>query len=98
MAVYRQVDADVPGNAEALARLERGEITLVALTSSNIAHGFARALGVEGRRHVVEGRTRLVTISPRTSAAVREHGLPVAAEAGEYTVVGVLEAMGRLVT
>ncbi len=92
VAVYRQVDL-VAGDPE----LERGEIDFVALTSSNIALGFARSLGAEGRRHVLEGRTRLVAISPRTAAAAREAGLPAAGVAEVYTGAGVIEAMGRLV-
>ena len=96
VAVYRQVDAGMRG--EALERLERGEIGLVALTSSNIARGLARAMGEQGRRHVAEGRTRLVAISPRTAEAAREAGLAVAATAERYTVPGVLEAMERLVS
>jgi uroporphyrinogen III methyltransferase/synthase len=96
VAVYRQVDA-VSNDDPALGMLSRGEIDLVALTSSNIAVGFAAALNNEARRHVMEGRTRLVAISPRTAAAAQGAGLPVAAVAEAYTAEGVLEAMGRLV-
>jgi uroporphyrinogen III methyltransferase/synthase len=96
VAVYRQVDLS-PGG-EGLAQLSRGEIDLVSLTSTNIALGLARALDDAARGHVHSGRTKLVTISPRTSAAVREAGLPVAAEATEYTTAGVLAAMRRLVS
>ena len=38
-----------------------------------------------------------MTISPVTSAAVRELGLPVAAEATEYTTAGVVAALVGLV-
>jgi uroporphyrinogen III methyltransferase/synthase len=94
--VYRQVDepADGPG----LSLLRAGEIDLVSLTSSNIARGLAAALGEEGRRHVASGRTRLVSISPRTTAEARRCGLAVAAEANVYTTEGVLDAMARLVS
>ena len=39
---------------------------------------------------------RLVTISPVTSAAVVEMGLPVAAEAKKYTIDGLLTALVAL--
>ena len=39
---------------------------------------------------------QLVSISPVTSGAVRELGLPVAAEAAEYTAAGVAEALVAL--
>ncbi|MGL4553651.1 MAG: uroporphyrinogen-III C-methyltransferase [Gemmataceae bacterium] len=96
IAVYRQTD-EVP-DGPGLAMLRAGEIDLVSLTSSNIAKGLAAALGEEGRGHVASGRTRLVSISPRTTAAARACGLGVAAEAERYTTEGVLEAMTRLVS
>ncbi len=37
-----------------------------------------------------------MTISPRTSAVVRELGLPVAGEAKVYTTEGVVEALCAL--
>jgi uroporphyrinogen III methyltransferase/synthase len=93
VAVYRQVDAAVAPEHEALQRLRRGEVDYVTLTSSNIARALAGALGAEGLRRVRAGEAGLVTISPRTSAAVRELGLPVAAEAMVYTTEGVLGAL-----
>jgi uroporphyrinogen-III synthase len=39
-----------------------------------------------------------ISISPVTSAALREVGLPVAAEATEYTAAGVVEALVRHVS
>lgn len=94
VTVYRQRDACF--DAAVLARLGRGEIDFVTLTSSNIARALLAALDEAAREQVRQGRLRLVTISPRTSAAVAEHGLPVAAEAAEYTTDGVLAALCRL--
>jgi uroporphyrinogen III methyltransferase/synthase len=96
VAVYRQTDADLVAGKEILERWGRGEIDFVSLTSSNIARALLGALDADARRQVEAGRVRLVTISPRTSAAVRETGLPVAAEATEYTTAGVVTAMCRL--
>lgn len=91
VAVYSQRDATM--DADVVRRLEEGEIEYVTLTSTNVAKGLIAALGERGRSLVREGSTKLVTISPRTSAAVREAHLPVAAEAREYTTAGVLEAL-----
>jgi uroporphyrinogen III methyltransferase/synthase len=93
IAVYSQADVLKP---DSLACLSRGEIDYVLLTSSNIARAFAVALDSKGREAIQTGRTRLISISPVTSAAIREVGLPVAAEAKEYTSAGVIEALLRL--
>jgi uroporphyrinogen III methyltransferase/synthase len=94
VAVYAQADAALePGGSAELAGLERGEFDFVTLTSSNIARALVRALGPAGRARVEAGEVALVSISPRTSACVRELGLPVAAEAREYTTAGVVEAL-----
>jgi uroporphyrinogen III methyltransferase/synthase len=91
VAVYSQVDAEGPGPATR-ELLEQGEVDYVTVTSSNIARSLARALGPEALGHVRSGRTALVSISPVTSATIRELGLPVAAEASVYTTEGVVEA------
>ena len=92
-AVYSQRDALLEEDAKALRMLSGGEIDYVTLTSSNIAKALLQALDGAAREHIQAGRTRLATISPRTSATVREFGLPVAAEATEYTTEGVLTAL-----
>jgi uroporphyrinogen III methyltransferase / synthase len=92
VAVYSQADVG-EGADEAVARLGRGEIDFVTVTSSNIARGLARVLDDAARRRIADGTVRLVTISPVTSATVREQGLPVAAEASDYTTKGLVEAM-----
>jgi uroporphyrinogen III methyltransferase/synthase len=95
IAVYSQVDA-IDMEAEALDCLRRGEVDYVTLTSSNIARSLARALDETSRARILAGEVRLVTISPVTSADVRALGLPVAAEAEEYTVPGLVKALVRL--
>ena len=93
IAVYSQADVLRPDSLDCLSG---GEIDYVLLTSSNIARAFAAALDSKGREAIQTGRTRLISISPVTSAAVREVGLPVAAEAKEYTSAGVVNALLRL--
>jgi uroporphyrinogen III methyltransferase/synthase len=95
VAVYSQVDA-VDAGSEALDCLRRGEIDFVTLTSTNIARAFLRVLDDHCRARIQGGEVRLVSISPVTSAAIKEQGLPVAAEAVEYTAAGVVEALVRL--
>ena len=50
------------------------------------------------RARLESGQVKMVTISPITSAAVRELGMPVAAEAKEYTEEGLVEALVGLRT
>jgi uroporphyrinogen III methyltransferase/synthase len=95
VAVYSQVDA-LATDSEAFKCLRRGEIDYVTLTSSNIARSFARALDSHSRERILAGQVKLVSISPLTTAAARDMGLPVAAEAGVFTTEGVVEALVRL--
>ncbi len=95
IAVYRQIGA-VIRNREPLESLGRGEIDFILVTSSNIARSFAGALDEESRRMIESGRTRIVSISPVTTAAVQELGFSVAKEAVEFTSEGVVEALLEL--
>jgi uroporphyrinogen III methyltransferase/synthase len=96
VAVYSQIDARLEAGHPVLAQLSAGEIDFVTLTSTNIAKALLGALDETGREQIRAGRVRLVTISPRTSAAVHGLGLPVAAEAREYTTAGVIETLCEL--
>jgi uroporphyrinogen III methyltransferase/synthase len=95
VTVYEQVDAVDP-DASALAALRRGEIEFVTLTSSNIARALIGAFDETIRGRVVRGEVKLAAISPETGKAVRQLGLPVAAEAGVYTADGLIDAVVRL--
>jgi uroporphyrinogen III methyltransferase/synthase len=95
VAVYSQADAAGPDGPTG-ELLRAGQVDSITVTSSNIARALARALGPEGLEHVRSGRTRLVSISPVTSATLRELGLPVAAEAAVYTADGVAAALCAL--
>jgi uroporphyrinogen III methyltransferase / synthase len=96
IAVYSQVDLQLT-DPEVLGRVNRGEVDYIALTSSNIARAFGRALDQSSRQLVASGRVKLVTISPVTSSAVREVGLPVAGEAVTYTSEGLIDALVKCV-
>src|SRR5262249_48779798 len=94
VAVYSQEDAIEP-DAEVLAKLARGEDDYVTLTSSNIVRGLNRFLDAPSRACIECGKVKLVSISPVTTAAARELGLPVAVEADAYTTQGVIDAIVR---
>jgi uroporphyrinogen III methyltransferase/synthase len=92
VAVYSQCDA-AEWDAAVLEEVRAGRVDYVTLTSSNITRALARSLDAAALGAIRSGRVRLVTISPVTSDAVRELGLPVAAEAREYTAAGVVAAL-----
>lgn len=95
VAVYSQVDVQ-GADAQTLGLLREGKIDYVTVTSSNIARVLLRSLDTACRARIEAGEVRLVSISPVTSATIREFGLPVAAEASEYTVAGVVDALVKL--
>jgi uroporphyrinogen III methyltransferase/synthase len=94
IAVYSQVDV-VAADKSVLTELRAGRIDFVTLTSSNIARAFLRLLEEDCRQRLGQS-TRLVSISPVTSATVAELGLNVAAEAKEYTAEGLIAALVEL--
>jgi uroporphyrinogen III methyltransferase/synthase len=90
--VYRQRDA-LDRFDPAFARLARGEIDFVTLTSSNIARAFLQSLDRPCRAAIDAGTTRLVSISPITSATIRELSFPVAVEARRYSIDGMMDGL-----
>jgi uroporphyrinogen III methyltransferase/synthase len=96
VAVYSQADVVLDPRGPALTGLRDGRFDFVTLTSSNIARALFRACEPAALDLIRAGRTRLVSISPVTTAAVHELGLPVAGEAIEFTVAGVVNALARL--
>jgi uroporphyrinogen III methyltransferase / synthase len=90
VAVYRQVDVEMTPDQTSLFREGSGYITL---TSSNIARSLLRQLDPTALESIRSGRIQLVSISPVTSAAIAEFGLPVAIEARDYTTAGLIAAL-----
>jgi uroporphyrinogen III methyltransferase/synthase len=72
---------------EIRAALTAGRIDWVTVTSSAIARSLVRLFGDE-----LHG-TKLASISPLTSDALRELGYEPAVEATSYTMAGVAEAI-----
>jgi uroporphyrinogen III methyltransferase/synthase len=92
VAVYSQTDAAQP-DAAVVDSLRKGEVDVVVLTSSNIARSLSRILDTSCQVHLRSGKSRVVSISPVTSATIRELGWPVALEAAEYTIDGIVNAL-----
>jgi uroporphyrinogen III methyltransferase/synthase len=67
--------------------LAAGEIDLVTVTSSAIARSLHRLFGEKLKQ------TRLVSISPVTTATLVELGIPPAIEATTYTMGGLVDAI-----
>jgi uroporphyrinogen III methyltransferase/synthase len=93
--VYEQADA-IDAHSPVFDHLRRGEIRYVTLTRSNIARSLLDAFDDTIRGRVERGDIQLIAISPETGKAVRERGYPVAAEAEEFTVDGVIAALVSL--
>jgi uroporphyrinogen III methyltransferase/synthase len=74
--------------------LKAGDIDAVTFTSSSTAHGFVRALGVEGLRRLMAG-VAIACIGPVTAATLRSYGLKARVQPAEYTVPALAEALCR---
>lgn len=86
IVAYRSVDR--PNVAETSIRaMEAGEIDWVTVTSSAIAGSLARLFGD------ALNQTKLASISPTTSQSIRELGFLPAAEATDYHMLGIVEAI-----
>lgn len=88
VVVYSSTDVGQPDEGIS-RRLAAGEIQWVTVTSSAIARSLAALFGEDLRK------TRLASISPITSATLRDLGYEPAVEADEYTMAGVVEAIQR---
>lgn len=86
VVVYDSLDVTtpLPGLSE---RLRNGEIDWVTVTSSAIARSLVALFG-EDLHHA-----QLVSISPLTTAVLKELGFTPTAEATEYTMAGVCAAI-----
>lgn len=88
VVVYTSTDVTTP-EPHVVQQLRDGKIDWVTVTSSAIARSLV-SLFREDLHHA-----RLVSISPITSGTLRELGFEAAAEATEYTMPGVVDAILR---
>jgi len=86
VAVYRTVDVDAP-NPDVADALKAGEVGWVTVTSSPTARSLIRLYGELLRS------ARIVSISPLTSATLKDLGYGPAVEATPHTVDGMVEAV-----
>jgi uroporphyrinogen III methyltransferase/synthase len=91
IVVYQNRDVASLPESE-LGQLERGELDWIGLSSPSIARALPRLLTPAARAQI-GSRTRLASISPVTTAAAVEAGLPITAEATTYTWEGLFQAM-----
>jgi uroporphyrinogen III methyltransferase/synthase len=86
VVVYSSRDVTQPEGDVARA-LAEGKIDWVMVSSSAIARSLVSLFGQELRK------SKLASISPVTSATLRELGFEPAAEARQYTIAGLVEAI-----
>ena len=86
--VYRHHDVEA-WSEEVNQRLIAGQLDWIGVSSPAIARNVARLLP-ELARSQLGSRIRIASISPVTSAACQEVGLPVSAEATVHTWEGIL--------
>jgi uroporphyrinogen III methyltransferase / synthase len=83
---YRSTDVTAP-QPEIAALLRESQVDWMTITSSAIARSIVAMFGEDLRK------TKLASISPITSAALRQLGHEPAVEASSYTMQGVVEAI-----
>ena len=86
VVVYQSEDVEAPAS-EISERMQAGGIDWVAVTSSAIARSLVHMFGDSLRQ------TKLVSISPITSATLAELGYEPTTEAREYTMRGIVDAI-----
>lgn len=91
LVVYQNLDLEQLSD-EALRLIESGELNWIGLSSPSIARGLAR-LVPESLKSKLGTSTKLAAISPVTAQAARDVGLPVNAEATEFTWDGIFAAI-----
>ena len=83
------------GKEEVSVRLQKGEIDCVTFTASSTVENFVGAFGADEAARLLD-ETRVACIGPITADTARERGLRVDAEADEYTISGLVEAVKGL--
>lgn len=91
VVTYDSRDVEAP-NPSVAAALGAGEIHWMTVTSSAIAQSLVNMFGRE------LSKTQLASISPITSATLRERGFEPTVEATEFTMAGVARAIEQAAT
>ncbi|CAN5855096.1 uroporphyrinogen-III C-methyltransferase [soil metagenome] len=80
------------GKEELSLRLQAGEVDCVTFTASSTVENFVGAFGAGEAARLLAG-TRVACIGPITADTARKRGLRVDAQADEYTIPGLVEAV-----
>jgi uroporphyrinogen III methyltransferase/synthase len=80
------------GKDELAGKLEAGEVDCVTFTASSTVENLVRAFGA-GEAARLLAAARVVCIGPITADTARGRGIQVDAEAREYTISGLVEAV-----
>jgi uroporphyrinogen III methyltransferase / synthase len=80
------------GRKELAEDLEAGRIDCITFTASSTVENLVRALGAKGAARLLAG-TWIACIGPITADTARKYGIRVDAEAREYTIPGLIEAV-----
>jgi uroporphyrinogen III methyltransferase/synthase len=83
------------GQEELSLRLQTRQIDCVTFTASSTVENFVGAFGAEEAARLL-AETRVACIGPITADTARKRGLRVDAEAREYTIPGLIEAVTDL--
>ncbi len=86
VVAYQSIDVTEP-DPDVLEAMAAGKIDWVTVSSSAIAQSLVKLFGETLHR------TRLVSISPVTSATLNALGFPPNVEAARYTIEGMIEAI-----
>ncbi len=70
--------------------IENGSVDWITFTSSSTVKNFLSAMP-----HFVQGKTKLASIGPITSATLADHGLTKTAEAETFTLEGLIQAISK---
>lgn len=86
VAAYSSRDVAIK-DVELLEQIDEGNVDWITVTSSAMARSLADSLGERFKK------SKIASISPVTTSTLKELGLAVDAEASEYTMQGVVEAI-----
>ena len=87
----------VEGKMDVARMIDAGEVDCVTFTASSTVDNFVLAFGEEGAVRLLE-KSRVACIGPITAATAAGYGLRVDAEAREYTIPGLVEAVADFFT
>ena len=74
--------------------LLKGRVDWVTFTSSSTVENFVKIIGLKNTKRLAR-HTRLASIGPVTTKALKEYGLKASCQAKVYTVEGLINALSK---